>query len=193
MTNTTSYRALLIILALVLTPGWLCAQSKVADPCDVSTLPQEIQTKLAKDYPDWQPEKLENLYEDDRQFWTKAHPNDCPGIAIGHFESKIEISYALLLISKPDRKRLGYRLVVFSRSGPSAPYVPHLVSKWNIGLFYEGSDQVVETVPAGHYEEAIGPHKVSIDLDGIGLEAIDKGAILYYWKNGRYHELITSE
>src|SRR5438445_12432863 len=115
MTNATSCRALFVISSLLVSPGWLCAQSKAADPCDISSLPQEIQTKLEKNYPDWQPERLENLYEDDRRFWTNAHPNDCPGIAIGHFESKTELSYGLLLISKPDRKRPGLRIVVFSR------------------------------------------------------------------------------
>jgi len=167
--------------------------TKAADPCHTSTLPKEIQSKLAKDYPDWQPERLENLYEDDRPFWTKAHPNDCPGIAIGHFESKAELSYALLLISKPDRKRPGLRILVFSRLGPSAPYVAHLVSKWDVGAFYEGSAQVISTVPAGNYKEAMGPRKVQIDLDGISYEVMEKGAILYYWKNGRFQELATSD
>jgi hypothetical protein len=167
--------------------------ASAADPCDTSTLPQEIQSKLEKNYPDWQPEKLENLDEDDRKFWIKAHPNDCPGIAIGHFESKTELSYALLLVSKPDRKRPGLRILVFSHSGPSTPYVTCLVSKWDVGTFYEGSDQVIATVPAGHYEEAVGPRKVLIDLDGIWYEVMEKGAILYYWKNGHYHELVTSD
>jgi hypothetical protein len=159
----------------------------------MSTLPQQIQSKLEKNYPDWQPEKLENLYEDDRKFWIKAHPNDCPGIAIGHFESKTEPSYALLLVSRPDRKRPGFRILVFSHTGPSAPYVAHLVSKWDVGTFYEGSDQVIATVPPGHYEEASGPRKVLIDLDAIWYEVMEKGAILYYWKNGRFHELVTSD
>ncbi len=171
----------------------LCAQSKAADPCDVSALPQEVQRKLEKNYPDWQPERLEHIYEDDRPLWIKVHPNECPGIAVGHFESKTELSYALLLISKPDRKRLGFRLVVFSRTGPSNPYVSHLVSTWNIGLFYQGSDDAISTVPPGRYEEAIGPKNVQTNLDAIFFETFEKGAAVYYWKNGRYHELIVSE
>ena len=178
---------------LLLFVAGFCTQARGADICDPAVLPSEIQTKLEKSYPDWQPERIENLYEDDRQFWIKAHPNDCPGIAIGHFESKTELSYALLLVSKPDRKLPGLRILVFSRPGPSAPYVAHLVSKWDTGTFYEGSDQVIATVPAGHYEEAIGPKKVQTDLDGIWYEVMEKGAILYYWKNGRYHELVTSD
>jgi len=156
-------------------------------------LPQEIQTKLAKNYPDWQPEKLENLDEEDRGLWVKANPKDCPGIAIGHFESKAELSYALLLVSKPGRKRLGFRVIVFSRNGPSAPFVEHLVTKWNIGFYDQGSDEVIATVPPGHYEEAIGPKNVNTELDAILSETIGKGAAMYYWKKSRYHELITSE
>ncbi len=170
-----------------------CAQSKATNPCDPSVVPKEVQSRLDKDYPDWQVEKLENLDDDDRKLWTNAHPNDCPGIAIGHFESKTELSYALLLVSKPDRKRQGFRVVAFTPSGPSAPYVSHLVTKWNDGLYYSASDEVIATVAPGHYKEAIGSKNVQTDLDAILCETLEKGAAVYYWKNGRYHELITSE
>jgi hypothetical protein len=179
--------------AVVLLTMAFCVPSRAADPCDASALPQEIQTKLDKNYPDWQPEKLENLDDEDRKLWTNAHPNDCPGIAIGHFESKNELSYALLLVSKPDRRRQGFRVVAFTRSGPSATYIPHLVTKWNDGLYYYNSDEVIATVPPGRYAEAMGPKNVQTDLDSILCETLEKGAAVYYWKNGHYHELITSE
>jgi hypothetical protein len=185
--TATTFITFLMVAAVSAVPA------KAVDPCDTSVLPQEVRTKLEKNFADWQPERLENLYEDDRSFWTKAHPNDCPGIAIGHFESKDELSYALLLVSKPNRKRPGLRILVFSRSGLSASYVTHLISKWDIGTFYKGSNQVIATARPGHYEEAMGPKKVQIDLDGISYEVMEKGAILYYWKNGRFHELATSD
>jgi hypothetical protein len=194
MKGFTSRRALLIVIsAIFFLCAIFCSESNAANPCDISILPREIQTKLEKNYPDWQPEKLKNLYEDDRHFWTEAHPNDCPGIAIGHFESKTEFSYALLLVSKPERKRPGLRILVFSRLGPSAEYILRVISRYDTGDFYEGSDQVIATVPAGHYEEAQGPKRVDVDLDGISYEVMEKGAILYYWRNGRYHELVTSD
>ena len=171
----------------------VCTASKAADPCDPSVLPKEIQTKLEKDYPDWQPERLEHLDSDNRKLWASAHPNDCPGIAIGHFESKSELSYALLLVSKPDRRRQGFRVVAFTRGGPPTTYIPHLVTKWSIGLYYYNSDEVIATVPPGRYAEATGPKNLQTDLDSILCETLEKGAAVYYWKNGRYHELITSE
>ena len=182
-------RAQILLLFL----AGFCKQAQAADICDPSVLPREIQTKLEKNYPDWQPERIENLYKDDRRFWTEAHPNDCPGIAIGHFESKTELSYGLLLVSKPDRKRPGLRILVFSHPAPSTPYVVHSLSKWDTGTFCEGSDQVIATVPAGRYEEVMGPKKVQTDLDSIAYEVMGKGSVLYYWKNGRYHELATSD
>jgi hypothetical protein len=194
MKGFTSRRALLIVIsAIFFLCAVFCSESKAADPCDISILPREIQAKLEKNYPDWQPEKLKNLYEDDRHFWTEPHPNDCPGIAIGHFESKTELSYALLLVSKPDRKRPGLRILVFSRLAPSAPYIVHSLAKWDTGTFYEGSEQVIAAVPAGHYEDAMREKKVQTDLDGISYEVIGKGTVLYYWKNSRYHELPTSD
>jgi len=193
MKRNRSIHVRFLLPALTLILLGFGAQAKSADPCDVSMLPQEVQTRLTKDYPDWQPERLENLYEEDRQLWTKAHPNDCPGIAIGHFESKTELSYALLLISKPSRERSGFRVIVFSHTGPSAPFMAHVATKWNIGSYDKGSDEVIATVPPGHYEEAMGPRNVNTELDSILSETIGKGAAVYYWKKGRYHELITSE
>jgi hypothetical protein len=145
--------ALLVIWALLVCPGWLCAQSRAADPCDITVLPQEIQTKLEKNYPDWQPRRLENLSKFNRQFWLKAHPNDCPGIAIGRFEPKTELSYALFLVGRPERKQPGASIVVFSRTGPSVPFVPHLVSKWDAGNFDAFPDLVISKVPPGQYAE----------------------------------------
>jgi hypothetical protein len=193
MLNPKCIVALRYVFMLLVTITALAARARATDPCDLSAIPEEVQTILQSSYHDWQPERVEHLYDDDRQFWIKAHPNDCPGIAIGHFESNTQLSYALLLISKPDRKRPGLRILVFSRAGATAPYVSHLLSKWNIGLFYEGSDQVIATVPPGVYKEAIGPHKAQIDLDGLWYETMEKGAMLYYWKGGRYHELVTSD
>lgn len=184
--------ALTVIIGAPLCLGF-CTESRAADPCDTSVLPKEIQVNLQRNYPDWQPERLEQLYEDDRKFWTEKYGNRCPGIAIGHFESKTELSYALLLVSKPDRKRDGLRFLVFSRTAGSAECAVRVISKYDTGSFYEGSDHVIFAVPAGHYEEAVGPRKVTTDLDGIWYEIMEKGAILYYWKSGRYRELVTSD
>ena len=193
MTGYSRCRLLLIRASVTVLCSAVCSQSKAADPCDISVLPKEIQTNLEKNFPDWQPERLENLYEDDRQFWSRAHPRDCPGIAIGHFELKNELSYAVLLISKPDRKRTGFRVIAFSRNGPSAQYVSHLVLRWNIGLLYQGSDEVIQTVPPGHYDAAMNRKNADTDLDAILCATMEKGAAVYYWRNGSYHELITSE
>jgi hypothetical protein len=168
--------------------------TRAADPCDISVLPQEIQTKIAKDFPDWQIERLEHLDDEDRQLWVKAHPNECPGIAIGHFESKTELSFAVLLISKPDRKRLGFRVVAFSREGSKSPYIARLVTKWNQGGPYNlGSDEVIARVPPGQYNDVEKPNSVHTDLDSILDETLEKGAAIFYWKNDRYRELQTSE
>ena len=44
---------------LLLFVAGFCVQARAADICDPSVLPSEIQTKLEKNYPDWQPEKIE--------------------------------------------------------------------------------------------------------------------------------------
>lgn len=173
--------------------GGLCSQARATDPCDPSVLSPELRAELARDYSDWQPEKLENLSEHYRQLWLKNHPNDCPGIAIGHFESKSELSYALFLVPRPDRKHPGASIVVFSRTRPTIPFVSHLVQKWDAGNFYEHSDLAILKVAAGKYADPEGGPEVLIDLDAVLYVAMEKAASLYYWKNGRYQALSISD
>ena len=102
MRSTSSPPAVSRTICLLLVLVGLSPQSRATDPYDLSVVPQEVRAKLDRDYADWQPERLEQLDEDDRVMWINAHPHDCPGIAVGHFESKAEVSFAFLLVSKPD-------------------------------------------------------------------------------------------
>lgn len=185
-----------ILIALILVLAGSGTRSLAADPCDISSLPREVQTKLAADYADWQPQKLKSLDDYSRAYWTKTHPEECPGISIGHFESKTELSYALFLVVKPGSKQQGASIVVFSRMQSSGAFVPHVVHKWETGNSLAFPDLVISKVPPGQYEgyaESDEVPKVSILLDSLLYEAIGKASSLYYWKNGRYQQLVTSD
>lgn len=185
-----------ILLALVLLLAGLGTQAMPVDPCDISSLPREVQTKLAADYPDWQPEKLENLDHYSRAYWTKAHGKECPGIAIGHFESKTDLSYALLLVPRVSQKQLGFQIIVLSRTLPSALFVSHSVFRRNAGALSGRSDLAISKVPPGQYAgyaESDEFPKVSIHLDGLLYEAIGQASNLYYWENGQYKDLPLSD
>ena len=79
-------------------------------------------------------------------------------------------------------------IVVFSPTEPSGTFVPHLVFKWDSGNSYPFPDLVIAKVPPGQYEEyeeeSDKPRKVSIDLEGLFYEALEKAASLYHWKMG---------
>ena len=195
--NSNQLKAIrFILLAQILVFAGSGAQAKAADPCDPSALPQELQAKLAKEYPDWQPQSLESLDKFSRAYWIKAHPKECPGIAIGHFESKTELSYALFLVSRLGRKQQGASIVVFSRTQSSSAFVPHVVRKWDTGNSFAFPDLVVSKVPPGEYEgyaESDEAPMVSIHLDGLLYEAIGKASNLYYWKDGGYQGIPISD
>jgi hypothetical protein len=173
------------------------AQSKAAPLCDLSSLPQEVQAKLATNYSDWQPETPENLRKRDRAGWITEHPNSCPGIAIGHFESKTYLSYAFFLVSKPEKKLPGFHVVVFSRTEESALIVSHIVFESERGTFSPYSDLVIATAPPHQYEEldedTDKPRKVTLQLDGILYEAIGMASSLFYWDRDHYAALSLSD
>jgi hypothetical protein len=129
------------------------------------------------------------LEGDDRQLWLKAHPTDCPGIAVGHFESPDQLAYAVLLVPKT-KSAGGYKIVVISSPQSGSAYASKLLDQEQ----GQGSDGLVVSVAApGQYSDFENTKSAKLRLDSIYVEWIEKAAILYYWSAGRYHKLQTSD
>jgi hypothetical protein len=123
-----------------------------------------------------------------RELWEKSqNGKDCPGIAIGHFENKLSVSYVLSLVPK-NGENLGFRLIAFNPI-QNGNYVDKIVEKSN----EPSNPQIVYKVPPGSYSDAEETTSVLLLNDGFQMEEMEKGALLYYWKGGRFHHLIVSE
>lgn len=83
--------------------------------CSTTRLPSGASELLSEKFPLWRAKQISDLEEDDRQLWLKAHPKDCPGIAVGHFESPDQLAYAILLVPKA-KSSSGDKIVVLSPS-----------------------------------------------------------------------------
>lgn len=149
-----------------------------------------VDTLLKAKFPEWRPKQLSDMGADDQQLWLNG-PNgrDSPGITIGHFEFPDELSYAVLLVRKSDPSG-GYKLLVFSK-GPTKD-----AFTWKLLDHAEGqtcSCLVISKTEPGKYSDWENTKSIRLKLDGIQVEWMEKGAVLYFWSEGRYHKIQTSD
>jgi len=165
------------------------AGAQTSSSCAETDLPNPVVELIRAKFPGWRPRQFSDLGPDDRQLWVKAHANQCPGTAVGHFESPDRLSYAVLLIPQADPIG-GYKLLVFSRNTTGEGYLGKLVDHWDDKAY---SGVVISRVPPGHYSDYEHSRiAVTTKLDSVVLEWIEKGATLYYWLAGRYKTVRVS-
>jgi hypothetical protein len=178
---------LLCAVVFVIVP---VASAQLTNNCRTSSLPAGARALLDGKYADWRPKDVTDLGADDKGLWMKAHPKDCPGIAIGHFEEPDRLSYAVLLVPKSELKH-GHKIIVLRQLPSKNAYSVRLLDQADGE--YSSSGLVISKVPPGKYSDFEHATSVRVKLDAINLEWIEKGAVLYYWANGEYRTIQTSD
>ena len=182
----------LSLLIAVSFPNEFSAQTSAAQTsivCGEAALPAPVNELLRVKFAGWRPQQLSDLYVDDQRLWTDSHPKECPGIAIGYFESADSLSYAVLLLPK-SAEQSGYKILVFSRGLNADAYT------WRVLEHGEGKDSfapVIYSIPPGKYKGFDETKSVHTKLDSVGVEWIEKSAFIDYWWEGRYHKIWTSD
>jgi hypothetical protein len=166
------------------------SSGQLKNRCRVSSLPSGAKALLDTKYADWRPKDVSDLGADDKELWTKAHPKECPGIAIGHFEEPDRLSYAALLVPKSELKH-GYKILVLRELPIGDAYSATLLDQADGE--YSSSGLVISKVPPGKYSDFEDTASVRVKLDAVNVEWIEKGALLYYWANGKYRTIQTSD
>ena len=185
MVNKTKKRQVLIIgiSVVLLFPGTFL-ESRAEESCNIEDIPEQGRQLIAQKFPGWRGWGLSDLTKEEKDHWSKnENKSNCPGLAIGHFESKANLSYALSLIPV-DQKKRGWRLVVISKNRQGVYQEKILRRRDDLtgtGVLYKASP--------GKYSDPEESQSVRLTLDGVIYEEYEKGAILFYWRNGRYNEL----
>lgn len=122
-------RNLLVSLALLAIIGYLgiaipqTPSVPRAASCDTSAIPAQIREVLKNKFAGWRPKRLSDLDSGDRNVWAEGQNGKaCPGIAVGHFESAEQTSYALLLVPESEPTR-SYKVLVLSKESSGESYV----------------------------------------------------------------------
>lgn len=173
------------LLLFVLTFGThLAAQTQTT--CKADDLPSGAKLLVSKTFPGWRFKGTSDLVD-----YAKAHPKECPGIALGHFESPDQTAYGLLLVPTSGAET-GYKIVVLSKSDTAGNYSIRVLDHAE-GQAGVGSGLVISKVPPGKYSGFDSTRSIRVRLDAIEAEWLEKSSVLYFWKNGKYRTLQTSD
>ncbi len=167
----------------------MAARRPAKDFCASPPLVEPVKKLLSlKYYQQWRPIALGDLPKPHQRMWRRSlNRFDCPGIAMGHFERKHELSYAFSM--KPrDPRQTGWRLVVISKTGQDA-YRDRVLGQTDERV----PPYVIYAVPPEEYTDAFETESVKLRLDGLQVEQMESGAMLFYWKEGQYKSLILAE
>jgi hypothetical protein len=175
----------IVILALA-----LVSSGQAKNTCRAVSLPSGATAVLNEKYPDWRIKSVSDLIADDQVLWAKAHPEECPGIAIGHFEQSDRVAYAVLIVPRA-KTRHGYKIIVLKESPSGDGYTAKLLDQANGE--YSDSGLVIPKAPPDKYSDFYGTTEVRVKLDAIFAEWIEKASVLYYCANGKYRKIQTSD
>lgn len=144
-----------------------------------------VDESLQKSFPGWRIVSLEDLRLDDQGLWAKAHSDDCPGVASGHFQSRTSQALAVTAFRASDGGLQQMLLVANTNDGKYTLRV--LDSPQKVAYL-----SVVSRVPSGEYSGSTGK-KVKVQGDSILYEAIESGSVLYYFEHGKYRSESLAE
>ncbi len=167
----------------------LAARRPAKDFCANPPLMEPVKKLLSlKYYQQWRPIAIHDLSPPHQRMWRRSlNRFDCPGIAMGHFEWKSELSYAFSM--KPrDPRQTGWRLVVISKTRQGT-YRDRVLGQTDERV----PPYVIYAVPPEEYTDAFETESVTLRLDGLQVEQMESGAMLFYWKEGQYRSLILAE
>ena len=159
--------------------------------CKLESLPSDIQSRLKEEYGSWKIQEPADLSPRAHERWESEKPLECPGIAVGHFESAKTPSYAILLVPT-GHADAGYRFLVFSQKAGQAAYESTLVEKLNQN---GAANYFIHRTPIGKFFDEPSRKKFQAHtVDGILVvdsAENEYGVEVYFWSGGRYrHEPI---
>jgi hypothetical protein len=160
------------------------------DSCDKAPLPAQVREMLRNKFAGWRPKQLSDLGADDQKVWLQGPSGkSCPGIAIGHFQSATELSYAFLLLRESGPAH-GYQIVIFSKQADGDTYTSNLLDHSDAE---PDSSLVISKADPGKFSDLESEKSVRTKLDSVIVEWLEKGAVLYYWTADRYRRIVISD
>jgi hypothetical protein len=163
----------------------LSSLAAAASPCDVKSLPEQIQSSLTGDYAGWKVVIPSTLEASDRGTWLENYSKECPGLIKGKFTGDHE-GYVLNLVKKAPGQTL--QQVIYFEPNESG-YSP-------VVIFPSTAIKIVTVIrkfAPGKYKPANGGKSLLMKTDTIGMSQIDAWTEVYYWDGSSFRKMVTSD
>jgi hypothetical protein len=168
-------------LSMLILAGVVAAPSLAADPC--GRLP-DVARQYLKAHPGWRVLTLADLYQDDKALWSEYHQGSCPGMAELDFDGSGKKHVALALMRGSGEKAVERIILVRPKSGGLDERT--LISDFD-------AYNVIWRLGPGVAQEWDSDKKVSIRHDSLVVEHLESATQQWYWKNGKFHYVQTSD
>lgn len=175
------------LLLIMLNTGITLGQGSESNFCS-HLLPKEAIILLNNKYVDWRILSYDDLHSDDKMLWNKKHDKECPGIAIGKYRTATESDYAVLIIPKKNTTKEAKLLTLNKVVG----------EKLSVKLLYEDKNitnypVIYKSNPGQYYDFYDSKKSIVTKNDVIIYEHIEASAIVFYYIDGKYKQLLTSD
>jgi hypothetical protein len=154
--------------------------------CSTKDFPVQLQNQLKDKFGSWKIQDESSLALFTKQRWQSEKPLECPGIAMGSFESADHVSFALLLVPK-NNADAAYKLVLFTRGTNESSNAIKVVEEWDKG---GASHYFVHKTEISKFLSRDWVTKLHVKTnDGILIfDAAESeyGTDIYFWADGQY-------
>jgi hypothetical protein len=150
------------------------------DPC---VLPPRLRDKISKEYPDRHIITLADLDDYDRESFLQNHRGRCPGIVKVNFYGDGNPTWALVLISGENPKRIAELVVAH-----------HMANRWETRCM-EKTDgtPVVWSEGPGKYEDISGGKTIRAKYPVVVFCGYESWAIVYAWTGKEAEKIWISD
>jgi hypothetical protein len=146
-------------------------------------LPPEAKVKLESAHKGWSVLEYDQLYPHQQEIWSAR----CPGVAVGQFRGPGTIGYAVVVVRQAGDVKQA-KLVLLEKQKTS--YAIQLLREQGEVPSYP----VVHKEPPGVYREFYDREStVKVVNDVFVYEHLEATATLFYYKDGKYQELLISD
>lgn len=170
---------------ILLLVGLSSSEAALSAGC-ASRIPVAVADFLLRTVPTWRITDVSDLSSDDLPLWKRVGGQACPGFVAGHFLDKAKLTYAVLLI-RIDGRTVQQRLIVLEQERATFKYWVLSEKAWE--RVAGGRVFIIGRVGPGRHWDAERSFAIETRLDSIVLEALEAGAVMFYWRNGDFGSL----
>ena len=175
--------------------GYALGDESSARKSCASLLPKEALKEITLNFKNWRVLEKNDIDSLSQVLWDETRGEECPGVAVGNYDGSNEKGYAALIIPQDSTKRK-FKLLLLKKNSSRNYTIKTLIKSSGVGdypVIYKGKPGTYTETGSFDYDKDNEADSVETKYDVIICEFIEKGALAFYYKDGKFHELVISD